>query len=269
MSRGLIGVAVLMFICGFFVARVPDATRPEYAGISSVFVVLFAFPSYRALWRWLGVHTALKVLCALGLFAIAIESFAILTGWPYGEFSYGEKIGAKLGVVPWTVPFAWTPLVLCAVALAPRLAPSKYFVPVVAGALVAIDLTLDPGAVQQEFWRYKYSGAYYDVPLSNYFGWLLSGAIGALIFRALTRGYWHPNELPPAGLMGSGMLILSFWTSVCTWSGLAAPATIGWVLLGVIGYSSVWKAGSVPAPAASQLSGAENEEDKIKRLVPD
>lgn len=268
MSPGVIVTAVLMFICGFFVARVPDATRPEYAGVSSIFVVLFAVPSYRTLWSWLGVPTALKVLCALGLFAIGIETFAILTGWPYGEFSYGEKIGAKLGVVPWTVPFAWTPLVLCAGALAPRLAPLKYFVPVVAALLVVIDLVLDPGAVQQAFWRYKYPGAYYGVPLSNYFGWLLSGAIGALILLGLAREKWG-RELPPPGLMASGFLILAFWTSVCTWSGLAAPATIGWILLGVIGYSGVWKAGSARGIAASQLAGAGNEEDEMRAQVSD
>ena len=242
MSRGLIGVAILMFVCGFFVARVPDATRPEFAGVSVIFVVLFAIPSYRTLWRWLGASAAFKVLCALGLFAIGIETFAILTGWPYGEFSYGEKIGAKLGVVPWTVPFAWTPLVLCAAALASRWAPSKYFVAAVALVLVFIDLLLDPGAVQQGFWRYKYPGAYYGVPLSNYFGWLVSGAIGALIFRGLAGDKWRSGEAAPPGLMSSGLLIVSFWTSVCTWSGLIAPAIVGWFLLGLIAYSSVWKA---------------------------
>jgi putative membrane protein len=258
-----------MFICGFFVARVPDATRPEYAGVSSLFVVLFAIPSYRALWEWLGARVALTVLCALGGFAIAIETFAILTGWPYGEFSYGEKIGAKVGVVPWTVPFAWTPLVLCAVALAPRLAPLKYFVVVVAGLLVAIDLTLDPGAVHQEFWRFKNPGAYYGVPLSNYFGWLLSGAVGALIFRALIGECRRTDDVPPLGLMSSGVLILSFWTSVCTWSFLVAPAAMGWFLLAAIRYSTVWKVGNSSCISASDLPDARKGNQHPASDLPD
>lgn len=203
-SKWALGVAGLMWACGFFVARVPDATRPEFSGASALFVVAFALPSYAVLWRWAGPRTAVQVLVALGLFALGIESLAVATGWPYGEFSYGEAIGGKvLGLVPWTVPFAWTPLVLGTHALAER--ATKAWLPghalvgrealrvqvlgvaVATLALAVADLVLDPGAVRQKFWAYPSGGLYYGVPASNYFGWLLSGVAGHALLRFLLR----------------------------------------------------------------------------------
>jgi len=238
-SRGALGVALAMFVSGFFVARVPDATRPEFAPLSSLFVVLFAIPSYRALWRWIGSRNALKVLWGLGIFAFALETFAVICGWPYGRFSYGDRIGARLGWVPWTVPFAWTPLVLGAWALQSRFNSGnfkhlKYFKVLQSTLwLTAFDLVLDPGAVHQGFWRYQAGGAYYGVPLSNYGGWLLSGALGTAMLAHILKARETDSSraMAPLGMMTSVAWILSFWTSVCLFSNQWLPAMAGFVLL--------------------------------------
>ncbi len=241
MSKFGISVAILMAVSGFFVARVPQATRPELAGVSSIFVILFAIPSYYALWRWLGRTRALQVLAALGAFAVGIEAFAIATGFPYGGFDYGDKIGAKvLGLVPWTVPFAWTPQVLGAFALNAHwpFERSRTFDlkrAIIGGTLVLLsfDLVLDPGAVQQKFWSYTHPGIYYGVPFSNFAGWLLSGAIGMAILWSLSREKLR-ETMPPRALMISVTWILCFWTSVCGWSALWLPCVIGAILLGIL-----------------------------------
>jgi putative membrane protein len=244
-----------MAVSGFFVARVPDATRPEYAGVSAFFVVLFALPSYLALWRWRGAARAAPLLLGLGAFALGIESLALVTGWPYGEFDYGDKIGAKvLGLAPWTVPFAWSPLVLGAWALTNRppfpvrttLRDRLAAVATGTLALLSLDLVLDPGAVHQGFWSYRHPGLYYGVPLSNFFGWVVSGLVGMAMMEALARpssGRSTPEALTqvtqvPAELMTSVFWILCFWTSVCLWAGLAVPGVVGVLLLAVLWRSS-------------------------------
>lgn len=225
--RALLLGAIFLFLNGFFVAKVPQATRPELAGVSAAFVLVLWAPSAWILARWLGWKRAALVLGALGAFAVGIESFAVQTGWPYGHFSYGEKIGAKLfDFVPWTVPFSWPPLVLGAVALAALRAPKHLFVGAVL-VLLAFDLVLDPGAVQQKFWSYQAGGWYYGVPFSNFCGWILSGFIGAWLVWKLSG---KPREIPLA-LVSSVTLILAFWTSVCLFSSLWIPALIGFALL--------------------------------------
>jgi len=243
-KKTLFSLAVpILILNGFFVARAsfhPELARvfarAEMPLVSALFVLVFALPSFVALVRWLGADKAIVVLWALGAFAFFTEMLAVKTGFPYGKFAYGPKIGWKIGGVPWTVPFAWTPLLLAAMCLARRwtnaLTIEKYArIAACSLILVAIDMVLDPGAVSQKFWRYARPGLFYGVPLSNFFGWILSGAIGALLFDFLTRGQ---RTLPPTDLLGSAFLILVFWTSVCAFSALWIPTFIGAVLLGVI-----------------------------------
>jgi putative membrane protein len=229
--RALLFGAIFLFINGFFVAKVPQATRPELAGVSAAFVLVLWAPSAWVLQQWLGWKRAAVLLAVLGAFAVCIETFAIKTGLPYGQFSYGEKIGGKLfGVVPWTVPFSWPPLVLGAMALAGRIAPRRLLLAATL-VLLCFDLVLDPGAVQQKFWSYESGGLYYEVPFSNFCGWLLSGFIGAWLFKRLT-GDMKPIPLP---LVASVTMILAFWTSVCLFVSMWLPALVGIVLLGWIG----------------------------------
>jgi putative membrane protein len=245
LKKSLLFFAVpFLVLNGFFVAKMNDypelrrfADHPAIATISAVFVLFFALPSFWALVKWLGTQRGALALVALGCFAVAIETFAVRTGYPYGQFSYGDKIGFKLfGVTPWTVPFAWTPLMLAGYALARYVSASRRvrstatILVVAALFTVLIDATLDPGAVSQKFWTYQHPGVYYGVPWSNFAGWLFSGVIGAAILQSFVRR----NESPPAGLLVSTWLILVFWTSVCAWSTLWIPALIGIATLALI-----------------------------------
>ncbi|MBW3637132.1 MAG: carotenoid biosynthesis protein [Armatimonadetes bacterium] len=222
--------AIFLFVNGFFVAEVPQATRPELAGVSAAFVLVLWAPSAWILALWLGWKRATLVLGTLGAFAVGIESFAVVTGWPYGHFSYGEKIGTKLfGLVPWTVPFSWPPLVLGAAALAARITPKHPLIGAVA-ILLGFDLVLDPGAVQQEFWAYQAGGFYFGVPFSNFCGWIISGLIGVWLFSKASAS----RSQIPLPLVSSVTLILAFWTSVCLFTSLWIPALIGFGLLTLI-----------------------------------
>jgi putative membrane protein len=218
-----------LFVNGFFVAKVPDATRPELANVSAAFVLVLWAPSAWAMQRWLGWNRAALVLAMMGVFAVALETFAVKTGVPYGHFSYGPKIGWKvLDAVPWTVPFSWPPLVLGALYLAStQTRRTAALIAVSTLFLLAFDGVLDAGAVSQAFWKYDAGGRYYGVPLSNFLGWILSGAAGSwLLFRLSGQ-----RDDVPAPLVSSVALILSFWTSVCLFSGLVFPAFLGVSLL--------------------------------------
>jgi len=211
----LLSALAFAAISGFFVARFP--VRPELAFVSAVFVLVFAWPSYAAVVRWLGTKRGVTLLVVLGLYALVLETVAVKTGIPYGRFSYGPKIGKLLfDAVPWTVPFSWTPLALWALWRA------KGNVWLAGALLVAVDLCLDPGAVAQGFWRYAAGGAYFSVPFSNFAGWALSGTLGAWLG---SRGLdWRTA---PTEARTSGLLSLTFWTSVCLFMGLWVPGLIG------------------------------------------
>ncbi len=153
----------------------------------------------------------------------------------YGHFGYSELLGYRLfGLTPWTVFLAWTPLVLAAYGIAARLIVGGRLwsirIILVSIILVVFDLVLDPGAVKIGFWRYEGGGVFYGVPISNFAGWLFSGAIGAAVIEIFT--FFRKPLLPaPAQLISSTFFITFFWSAIAFFSGMWIPVVIGIVVL--------------------------------------
>ncbi len=130
---------------------------------------------------------AIAAIALLVGYTYVIEFIGVTTGYPYGHFQYEVTLGPMVQGVPLGLPLFFIPLVanayLLTILIAPRLARyRRYRLPLALGLVMAIDLVLDPGAVALGFWTYLDGGVYYDVPISNYMGWVLSGliAIGLL-----------------------------------------------------------------------------------------
>lgn len=223
-------ISIFLAIGAFFMINVPLVA--EYSTISAINVVLFAIPSFWALSRWLGIKNAILFVAVLGIYALTIESIGLTTGFPYGEFFYNDLLGSRLfGVTPWTVAFAWTPLILASLAVVNRTIESRLLrIVVMAFLLVLIDLVLDPGAVYLNFWKYSTGGYFYQVPWTNFAGWLLSGTIGAIICEILLS-FIKPKSPAPVQLTISCFYILMFWTALVAMAGLLIPAILGLILL--------------------------------------
>ncbi len=124
-------------------------------------------------------------------FGLLIEQIGVTTGWPFGNYSYDASLGAFLFNVPLVVPFAWMmlshPLLIAARELSPR------WTIVVGGfALMSWDLFLDPQMVSAGRWTWSDTTPHVpfqpEIPLSNTFGWLLSGILlMALLQLSLPR----------------------------------------------------------------------------------
>jgi putative membrane protein len=124
-------------------------------------------------------------------FGFLIELMGLKTGWPFGTYKYDPSLGPQLFDVPLVVPFAWAMIahpILCA---ARRVAGNWVFLYGGFG-LMAYDLFLDPQMVTAGRWTWEVTGSHVpftpEVPLSNAFGWLLSGmALIAILHLALPR----------------------------------------------------------------------------------
>lgn len=167
------------------------------------------------------------VLSVLGGFAYAIETLGLLTGFPYGTFSYSANVGILLfDFIPLTLPFAWVPLLLGAYALGFRKdIVSRFALTIV--YLVTLDFVLDPGAVFLHFWSYTNDGIWYNIPLSNFIGWIVSGSIGFMLMSVFAK---KTGELPPL-LFVSYWYAIIFWTSICIFGQLWGAAIVGIALV--------------------------------------
>jgi bisanhydrobacterioruberin hydratase len=211
-----------LFVSAFFTATQPIDAKMSL--VSSFMVILFALPSYYAVVHTHGKSKGLLLLGILGAYALLIESSALATGFPYGDFIYNGLLGSKIfGLTPWTVAFAYPPIILLTYWFARKRHTStpKILFSTAFDAMV-IDLVLDPAAVKLGFWQWNDPGFYYGVPLVNFLGWILTSLIGAIIIHI----FWN-NKKVPLGLAYSGMAILWFWTCVNIWLVQIIPAVIG------------------------------------------
>jgi len=215
--------AVILLIVGFFVGKVP--LTPQMSWVSSIAILGFAAPTLLAVFRAGLDKRIVFTLLGLSIFALGIEATSILTGFPYSRFVYGDMIGGRVaGLVPWTVPFAWVPLVIGAPARLASLRKHPMFFLMCGFYLMAIDLLLDPAAVKLGFWKYEFGSFYYDVPLQNFGGWVMTGTLASVVW---TFAFRKPVT---GGFIATLFLTCAFWASVCFFKGLYIPAVIGAVL---------------------------------------
>lgn len=231
MKPNFIIIAVALAVSAFFTATQP--ITPALAVVSSVAVVLFALPSYRAVLLRQGWRRGAVLLVVLGLYAVIIESSAIHTGFPYGSFVYTDVLGNKVfGLTPWTVAFAYPPILLLAYwfARSMKLSSDWRLYAVIALTATAIDLVLDPAAVRLGFWYWDSPGVYYGVPVVNFLGWLLSASVGGMLLHRL----WGSKNAVPVAVAYSGFATLWFWTAANLWLQQWLPAIIGIVISTII-----------------------------------
>ena len=218
----LLLAALALFLAAYLVVRFDD---PVPSAVPVVFLAALALPSYIALVRWLGPARGIALLFLLSLLPLAVEGYAVATGIPYGGFTYSADLGYRaFGLVPWTVAFAYLPMLLGAVTLAGTAAGTSWTRLVPAGVLVLllVDLVIDPAGVHAGLWVWTDGGAYYGVPTSNFAGWVLTGTVYVALFRLIAD-----DRAIPRTVAASLLLILAFWTGYLARNGLAVPALLG------------------------------------------
>jgi bisanhydrobacterioruberin hydratase len=206
----------------------------SFEGQKAVAVIMILLISMPAIMAVLIMNRGAGLLLSLSAFAIIIETIGVLTGFPYGAFSYGEGMGYKLfGIVPIMLPFAYIPLVLGAYYIADKLTSNNgMIITITAFILLLMDLVIDPGAAAMGYWIWERGGLYYGIPFTNFIGWILSSIIAGMI--CLRYGSTI-RKAKPRMLLISPWLIMLFYTSVAVALGMIIPSAIGIILLVFIG----------------------------------
>src|SRR5262245_40145208 len=187
----------------------------------------------------LGLGRTLRFTAILWPLACLAEFASTRWCLPFGLYHYtGDTRGRELFVanVPFMDSLSFTFLAYAAFCLA-RVAlrgrrPSRAAIAVTAGVLMMLlDVVIDPVAVRGDRWflgpifSYAEPGAYFGVPLSNFGGWWLVGAVGVGLW--LWFSGWSPAD---GGRPGLGVAL---YYAVLVFN-LAVTAWIGeWLLLAV------------------------------------
>lgn len=218
-----------------------------------VFAFLAGFLAAGA--RDLGWRRTLLLGACMWPTAWIAEFSSVRTGVPFGLYHYtGTTRGQELFVadVPFMDSLSFTFLGYVAFTLAraalARRRPSRVTLAVASGFLMmALDLVIDPLAVRGDRWflgrifSYPDGGLYFGVPLSNFAGWWLVGAVGVGAYLRVAGGN---GDTAGWGRLGPGVAlyyaVLGFNLAVTAWIGERALAGLGLGLhavlaLGILG----------------------------------
>ena len=156
----------------------------------------FALLHGSARYGLLGIFVFLGVMF---LVVNVIENISINTGVPFGQFHHTDATGPKLFDVPLITGLAYFSAGYVAWILASLLlsesdvdtdSVSRFSTPIVAMFIVTgWDACIDPiGGTIARNWVWETGGGYYGVPISNFFGWMITTYIAYQIFALYLAG---------------------------------------------------------------------------------
>ena len=157
-----------------------------------------------------GWRTAAALVAITTGGGLLVEAVGVGTGFPFGEYSYGDALGPRLLGVPLVIPLAWTWMAWPAWLAAGVLARTAAVRVGLAGVgLAAWDLFLDPQMVRERYWRWAHPSPTLpgvdDVPVGNYLGWLAVALAMMALLAAIAPGIVERGRDAP-------MLALYLWT---------------------------------------------------------
>jgi uncharacterized membrane protein len=200
-SNGLWAICLLFALYTLGTGLFPGAVPGGIDGLSlTAFLVIFALVHGAARYGWRGI-LVFFIICLV--VSNALENLSILTGFPFGRYTYTDLLGPKLLLVPIIIGGAYAGAGylswIVAHVLIGRMGASDRFavwaLPAVGAVLmVSWDLSFDPSASTiGKSWIWIDGGPFFGVPLQNFFGWYLT----VLLF--LVPFAWYQLRRPVRG----------------------------------------------------------------------
>jgi putative membrane protein len=178
-----------------------------------------------------------KVMVIVLIGAWGVEELGLVTGFPFGRYTYTQALQPQLAGVPLLIPLAWMMMLPPAWAAADAILSgwqerlgiwNALLHAVLAGlAFTAWDLYLDPQMVARGLWVWDHLLAgYFGIPWSNFIGWWLSATLLTLTVR--------PSRLPRARLLAIYSLTWAFQAiGLGVFWGQPGPALAGLIGMGM------------------------------------
>lgn len=203
--RSILLVAVLVHVVSAFFAAW-DFPQPVESIIELVgSFCLLIFVCFHGWYRY-GLNKMMAFFAVTAIISWSTETLSIETGFPFGHYYYTDLLGDKVGQVPVLIfpayffigYLAWTMgnLFLGNTGAGIRKQDLFYVPAVSAGIMVLWNVCFDPVMSTIEgHWVWVNGGAWFGVPLSNYFGWFLTVYLIYQTFAFILYRYGTCEEL--------------------------------------------------------------------------
>jgi putative membrane protein len=202
-------------------------------------ILAFTFAVLHATQRMGWARAFLLLFLTFGV-SLLFECVGVATGLIYGPYHYTDKLGWKfLDLVPLLIPLAWFMMSYPSWVIATRLLPSgwpawswRLGAAALGGiTMTAWDLAMDPLMVSGGHWVWEQTGAYFGIPLQNYWGWWLTIFVAFLVYTIVSHATPSPavrqlytydrQAVISYAVTGSSSVLIGFA------GGLPGPALVG------------------------------------------
>jgi uncharacterized membrane protein len=220
---------VIFFLCNILIVFSYRNTNflafDSFLVTALIFIVVFLYARDRYGLK----STVIFFLIASGV-SLFFENLSVFTGFPYGSYNYSPSLG--LLPVPLIIIFeyfamgylSWIIANVLTGQYAQKLQGKQVFlVPFIATFLMVMwDLTVDPiSSTLQGLWVWHNAGAYFGIPISNYFGWFMVVYIIFQIFGIYLTKYDQITDEKAAIISNK-----PFWSEAPVLYGIMALGTI-------------------------------------------
>jgi len=221
----LVLLIIYALITAYSIIGRPLGIAPSFVITPLVTICRFAFAITHA-WQRESWKQALWLLALVFVVSLFFESVGVATGGLYGYYHYSGELGPKfLGLVPYLIPAAWFMMSYPCFVIADKLVPTGWknwqrvlgMVAVGGLAMTAWDVVMVPIMVSGGYWIWDKGGAYFGIPLQNFWGWWLTVfttfALYLWLFRKGTKAAETGSDwqaLVSYLVTGSSIIIISF-----------------------------------------------------------
>lgn len=118
------------------------------------------------------------------LIGYGVELLGTQTGFPFGDYSYGQNLAPLLFDVPWIIGVNWFVLAMAAAYATKAHINNEWLrVPVAALVMVVLDYYIEKVAPALDYWHWQNG----EVPFINYLGWFVVALIVQFLWTVFLR----------------------------------------------------------------------------------
>lgn len=170
----------------------PLAAATDHSTVAIAVVVAFFLASLTHASMRHGIVGFLLVGIVVPAIGLAAEAIGTRTGWPFGDYQYGDVLGATILDVPVVVPMAWSMMAYPTYVAAATLTQRRWLIPFIGGwSLMAWDVFLDPMMIELGGWTWSQPTSdlpfLTGIPVQNFLGWFGLGVIVTAVLLLLPR----------------------------------------------------------------------------------
>lgn len=198
-----------------------------WLGIVSIFLGIASAMRHMVLVQ--GWHATLWLMGLCVVLAGGMELLGTTTGYPFGSYTYTDRLGPKfLGYVPYLIPPSWFMVLYPSIHLSFALAVPRWAVPFLSALLLTWwDVAMDPAVTTgYAYWVWQREGEFYGMPLINWLGWYLTGWIISAVYLKVVP-VWKPA---PVGIPFAMWLIQGSQMAGLAWVFGRMWATALWAI---------------------------------------